>query len=97
MLTNTPTARIIEEEIRVLLADTLDDDPIGLDDRFGDLGLNSLMLARLVIALEDETGLDPFSGDTSIVDVHTVGDLVGAYERALASQDEQPEPTEDAS
>lgn len=97
MLTNTPTARIIDEEIRVLLGDALDDDPIGSEDRFGDLGLNSLMLARLIIALEDETGLDPFASDASIVDVHTVGDLVEAYERALASRDSQPGAGGDAS
>lgn len=97
MLTNTPTARIIDEEIRILLGDALDDDPIGPEDRFGDLGLNSLMLARLIIALEDETGLDPFSSDASIVDVHSVGDLVEAYERALASRDGQPGAGGDAS
>lgn len=97
MLTDTPTARIIDEEIRILLGDALDDDPLGPDDRFGDLGLNSLMLARLIIALEDETGLDPFSAATSIVDVHTVGDLVEAYELALASRDDLPLPTGESS
>ena len=49
------------------------------------VGLNSLMLADLLLRLEAETGVDAFDGDRSIADVRTVGDLAAAYEQALAA------------
>lgn len=48
-----------------------------------DTGLGSLLLARLLILLELETGVDPFAEDLLISDVRTVGDLVDAYHAAM--------------
>jgi acyl carrier protein len=46
-----------------------------------DLGLTSLDLAQLVALLEIRLGLDPFSTQTSISAVRTVGDLCQTYIR----------------
>jgi len=46
-----------------------------------DLGLTSLDLAQLVAVLEIRLGLDPFSTQTSISSVRTVGDLCQTYRR----------------
>ncbi|MFJ8083988.1 phosphopantetheine-binding protein [Streptomyces sp. NPDC096205] len=48
------------------------------------LGLNSLLLARLIIVLEEETGTDPFAEGASLADIRSVGDLVATYEKALS-------------
>ncbi len=46
-------------------------------------GLNSLLLARLVIQLEMELGVDPFEEEYVISDVRTVGALSDAYVRTV--------------
>ncbi|MBO3734977.1 phosphopantetheine-binding protein [Glycomyces niveus] len=49
------------------------------------VGLNSLLLARLIIQLEIEFGADPFGeGDLVISDVRTVGELADAYAAAVS-------------
>ncbi|MER5808527.1 phosphopantetheine-binding protein [Streptomyces sp. NPDC002033] len=50
------------------------------------LGLTSLMFAELLIGMEMELGVDPFQGETSIVEMRTVADLVRAYDAALAAE-----------
>jgi acyl carrier protein len=45
-----------------------------------DLGLDSMDLAELVAVLELELGMDPFAERVSIADVHTVADLLAAYQ-----------------
>ena len=88
MLNDARITETVTEAIIDLLDDLHDeDDEIALDATFAEVGLNSLMLARLVIALETDLGLDPFTGDRSIVDVHTVRELVAVY--AQAAGDEQ--------
>lgn len=77
-------ARITDDVIDTIveiLGDGFDDDVEITDDSLlTDIGLNSLMLARLIVNLEQKFGHDPFSdGSHAIVDVHTVGDLVAAY------------------
>ncbi|MBL0888364.1 acyl carrier protein [Myceligenerans indicum] len=84
MLSNAEITEAITNAIVDLLGDLHDeDDGIDLDATFSEVGLNSLMLARLVIALETDLGVDPFTdSDRSIVDVRTVGDLAGLYAQA---------------
>lgn len=81
MLTVNKTTDKIISTISDILGDDVEDDiEITVDSSLTDIGLNSLMLARLIVNLEEEFGHDPFSdGSHSIVDVHTVGDLVDAY------------------
>ncbi|AGL20658.1 acyl carrier protein [Actinoplanes sp. N902-109] len=55
------------------------------DTPITDLGLESLMFARVILRLEQELGVDPFATDAVVADVRTVDDLAGAYERALAA------------
>ena len=46
-------------------------------------GLDSLSLAVIVVRLEDELMVDPFSGSDATGVPKTVGDFVRAYERAV--------------
>ena len=48
-------------------------------------GLDSLCLAIFVARMEDSTGKDPFSAADDAAFPVTVGDLVNAYELALAA------------
>jgi acyl carrier protein len=91
MLTD-PTPAVVRE-IRALLAE-IDRDPGHLDraDRLDEIGLDSLRLARLMIALEAQLGVDPFGEEAAeaagtepvdVFDVHTVGELADAYAAAL--------------
>jgi acyl carrier protein len=84
MLVKSDIQNLITREIQGLLLD-LDSDsaPLSLDDALFELGLNSLMLAQLLIQLETELDVDPFEDEVSITDMRTVRDLVDAYERAV--------------
>jgi acyl carrier protein len=84
MLTKSDMAALVYEQI----GDLLDESgtaatEIGENDRLVDLGLTSLLLARLVIGLETEAGVDPFAEDLSVADVPTVGQLIDAYIGAI--------------
>jgi acyl carrier protein len=57
--------------------------PLSGDEQMTDLGLNSLMLARLIIQLEADVGVDPFAEDVVLYDVRSVNDMVTVYERAV--------------
>jgi acyl carrier protein len=91
MLTAPQLFEIVTEEIRNLLEDDLENfETISRADSLHDLALNSLLLARLIIALEMEIGVDPFANGHAISDVRTVGDLVDAYEQMLATTAAEP-------
>ena len=107
MLTRQELTSTVREKIGMILLDDLDDlDEFGQDDdldgapgatayrgsdNLTDIGLNSLMLARLIILLAAEFGSDPFSeGTATLADVRTVDALVAVYEHALRSRSEQP-------
>ena len=47
------------------------------------LGFNSLDVAELVAVLEMELGVDPFSQGVSIMNVHSVSELIKVYSEAL--------------
>ncbi|MFD7169268.1 phosphopantetheine-binding protein [Streptomyces violascens] len=85
MLTRDNFQAVIEKEIRELLMESHGEaGALAPTDQLTDLGLNSLLLARLIIQLEGEFGSDPFAAGKSIADLRTVGDLVRAYESAPA-------------
>jgi acyl carrier protein len=76
---------LVYQEISELLAENKSEvGDVSGQDRLGDLGLSSLMLARLIIALDSNLGVDPFEEDIVISDMRSVDDIVGAYENALA-------------
>lgn len=68
---------VAEEQKRTLRP--LDDDLPLLES-----GLNSLSFAILVARLEDELGVDPFSGAGEIKFPRTVGELVELYDSVHA-------------
>jgi acyl carrier protein len=85
MLKNTNVEQVVLREIDAVL---LNDDGSAeyiLDDLLLSTGLNSLMLAQLLLQLESEFGVDPFSDERSITEVRTIRDLVAAYEEAITA------------
>jgi acyl carrier protein len=46
---------------------------------FEELGLDSFAFAELVLVLEQETGLDPFTQAEHVIPVRTVSDIVSVY------------------
>ena len=86
MLDSMEVCTVVHREIRDLLVESGGDDiAVHGCDRLYDLGLNSLMLARLIIALESRLGVDPFTREgASITDIRSVDDLTIVYQRALA-------------
>ncbi|MEV6838816.1 acyl carrier protein [Streptomyces sp. NPDC051133] len=85
MLSEETTRTIVLGELTELLAEAgVEHAPITGAERLTDLGLTSLLLARLIIQLEADTGVDPFAEELLISDVRTVADLVGAYHGTLS-------------
>lgn len=85
MLTTTDITATVHEQINALLKEA--GKPVLLltgDEPLARIGLNSLLLARLIIQLEMEFGADPFEEDYVISDVRTVGALTDAYIETLA-------------
>jgi len=86
MLSTTDVLTTVTTAVRDLLEETVgESDRVGADDALFDLGLNSLTLARLIIRLESDTGVDPFTQGASLADVRTVTDLARLYTEALAA------------
>lgn len=84
--TGTGVAMLVRQHITELLDEA--GITVGrLDDsaELNALGLNSLMLARLILQLETETGVDPFAEDLAVSDVRTVAEMTTAYENARAT------------
>ncbi len=86
MLANPDVRTLVMEEIRTLLLEDADGvEALTGHEELHELGLNSLLLARLVIQLEAVVGVDPFAReDVAISDVRSVDDLVAAYESVAA-------------
>lgn len=62
-------------------------DEIADDDNLVEnIGFKSLHIARIFATLEMELNIEPFdSGELSITEIRTVGDLVDAFENPAAS------------
>ena len=90
MLTSQIVGEVVMREIETMLGeDTGSEDhqteSINADRHLHELDINSLMLARLLIQLEDHFGVDPFvQGNAVVSDVRSVNDLITAYCSALA-------------
>lgn len=48
-------------------------------------GLDSLLFATIVVLLEQEYGVDPFTDTDEVAYPRTLGEFVDLYERALAT------------
>jgi acyl carrier protein len=86
MLTDEAVRDIVVAEIQgILLEDDEDHEPIAGHELLNDLAINSIALARVLVQLESELGVDPFGGGAAaIADMQSVADLVGAYQNAHA-------------
>ncbi len=71
-------AKIANEHKRTLA-------PLTDDLRLLESGLDSLSLAVIVVRLEEELMVDPFTNSNAVDFPVTLGDLVTAYERAVES------------
>jgi hypothetical protein len=69
-------AKVAEENKQVLA-------PLTDDLRLLDLGLDSLSLAILVVRLEDELKVDPFTDSAGVDFPVTLHDFLAAYEHAV--------------
>ena len=91
MLTSEAVGQVIMQEIEALLLEDTDTaegraGSITGDRHLHELDINSLTLARLLIQLENQLGVDPFiQGVTAVSDVRSVNDLINAYHSALAT------------
>ncbi len=74
---------IIIEKIRdVARQQSIELAPLSDDLPLMESGLDSLCIAVIVAGLDDELGLDPFSGAEDVEFPVTVGDFVKLYENA---------------
>lgn len=95
MLTKDQVETVVHDTITALLQELAESEngdgengngtaelpPVEAGTALADLGLDSLMLARIVIEVGESLGVDPFEDeDASIADLRTVGDVVRAYE-----------------
>jgi hypothetical protein len=85
MLNPAEVRPAVTGELIALLAEDLDEVPeLRGGDQLYELGMHSLTLARLVAALEDVVGVDPFaSDDRSVADLRSLDDVVAVYEWAV--------------
>jgi acyl carrier protein len=89
MLTKEEVGPVVLDNITALLheldLDEADIPTVEPTSTFPELGLDSLLLARLIIELGDALGVDPFDAEeASAADLRNVGDLVKVYEKATA-------------
>lgn len=76
-------SEVIQREIDSVLLNDEGSNGYSLDDSLLTAGLNSLLLAQLLLQLETELGVDPFAEERSIADVRTIGELIAAYDEAI--------------
>jgi acyl carrier protein len=85
---------VVHREIGALLQETgTDVTEVSDNDQLQEIGLDSLLLARLIIVLEDALGVDPFADDDDPADlseIRSVGAMIATYERALDRAATQP-------
>jgi acyl carrier protein len=58
---------------------------LGRDTVLLESGLDSLLFATIVVVLEQEYGVDPFTATDEVTYPRTLGEFVDFYERALAT------------
>ncbi|GAB2715144.1 phosphopantetheine-binding protein [Streptomyces bullii] len=83
---DTDVREIIKREIDSVLLNDEPDAGYALDDPLLTAGLNSLLLAQLLLQLETALGVDPFGEERSITDVRTVRELIDVYEAAIRAR-----------
>lgn len=89
MLIVTDAKAVVVGQIQALLAESeAAPPPVTGVETLGDLGVTSLMLARLIVGLETELDVDPFGSEDAVLsDVRTVDDLATVYQNAVDAAD----------
>lgn len=91
MLTKDDIDSVILREIRGMLLEVEDSpapESVTREAGLHDIGVDSLMLARLIAQLQSDLGADPFTeADADISAVRSVGDLIAVYQQALARKE----------
>ena len=88
--------RSVEQIIRDVIVEVADEKDLVIKEiqdthrLIGDIGLESIDLARIIAVLEFRLGIDPFSTLVPITDIQTVGDICKAY-RLCFSEDHAEE------
>jgi acyl carrier protein len=84
MLNLTDVQQVVEREVRELLEEAfLEPGKLRADDNLVALGLDSLLLARLIVQLDLALNRDPFAAEQAQSgEMHTIGDAVRIYSAA---------------
>lgn len=83
MLNHEAVKVLVEQELKALLLEANDEDVyFTMQDQLHGLDINSLLLARLIVQLDAQLGVQPFANGAVLGDVRTIGDLVTIYEHA---------------
>ncbi|WP_354641714.1 acyl carrier protein [Kitasatospora camelliae] len=86
MLVTDIKAAVVEQITELLREAEVEHGEFTGAERLNAIGLTSLLLARLIIQLEIDLGVDPFAEEDLVIsDIRTVDELVDAYARTLGA------------
>lgn len=86
MLNHQAVRDIVVREMLDMLMESSQEHITLAGEQLRDLGVNSLLLARLIVQLNFELDVDPFAQGATIADMRKIGDLVVIYEQALQNK-----------
>ncbi|MEV0193527.1 phosphopantetheine-binding protein [Kitasatospora purpeofusca] len=89
MLVDDAVQAAVNTEIRALLEEAGNSGEFDPEAELYALGLSSMMLARLTIALEDSLEIDPASEEVNLTLVRTPLDLAHSYRQVLEARTSQ--------
>lgn len=95
MLARSAVASVVRQQVDQLLIESTGDAEPLTDGDLNEIGFNSLLLARLMVQLEDVVGIDPFARGAALADVHSIDDLITVYERAVSQTPSEHSAGED--
>jgi hypothetical protein len=83
MLNYQSVRDIVTRELLDLLMESSQEQVILANGQLHDLGVNSLLLARLIVQLNFELDVDPFAHGATIADARMLDDIVEIYAKEL--------------
>jgi hypothetical protein len=83
MLNYQSVRDIVTRELLDLLMESSQEQVILANGQLHDLGVNSLLLARLIVQLNFALDVDPFAQGATIANVRTLDDVVEIYAKEL--------------
>ena len=88
MLTRNEVFNIINDKINLILNDIDDSSERNISDCTSfvkDLEFKSLMMAQLIMLVQDDILVEPFSEIYSISDISTIGEFVDVYYKTIVN------------